>query len=224
MNVTKYLNVTLLNHGNGYFLKGTEEQCIVIQVFPPQYSCVPCVFKFSSSNEHYKITEATMSRESPFFHGTIYRYAESSLKLCDKNQKGCLQKGNWFDFPRVLTTNDKYESLSIRRKFINQSLTTLTWYFDLRAINWMEIIVRKFEESDRSMSSSRFAYDFIMGSRIYKALKFRESRFQIVSLKLGTSGRRISRSTKFNCFIRQFISFPYLKTLNHQYGKFTLRV
>ena len=33
MNVTKYLNVTLLSHGNGYFLKRTEEQCIVIQVF-----------------------------------------------------------------------------------------------------------------------------------------------------------------------------------------------
>ena len=156
-----------------------------------------------------------MSRESPFFHGTIYRYAESSLKLCDRKQKGCLQKGNWFDFPRVLRTNDKYESLSIRRKFINQTLTTLTWYFDLTAINWMEIIVRKFEESDRSMSSSRFAYDYIMGSRIYKALTLRESHFQIVILKLSTSGRKISRSTKFNCFIRQFISFLYLKTLNH---------
>ena len=146
--VTKYLNVTLINNGNGYFLEGTEEQCIVIQVFPPQYSCLPCVFKFSSSNQHYKITEATMCRESPYFLGNIFRYAETSIKLCDKKQKECLKKGDWFDFPRVLRTNEKYESLSIRRKFINQSWTVLSWYFDLRAINWMEITVRKFEETD----------------------------------------------------------------------------
>ena len=74
------------------------------------------------------------------------------------------------------------------------------------------------------MSFGRFAYDFNMGPEIYKSLTLRESHYQIVILKLHTSGRRVLRSTKLNCSIIQFISSPYLTTPNNQYGKFTFRV
>ena len=130
--VTKYANVSLLKQDDDYFLKRIEEQCVVIQVFPLRYSCFLCEFKFSLLNDHYKIQEATMRRES-----------------------------HLFDFPRISKENKYYRSLLIKRNFTNKSFTVVIWLFDLRAVNWMEITVGKSEKVQKSAERFAYDYNMV---------------------------------------------------------------
>ena len=216
--VTKYLNITLVKHGDGYFLKDIEEHCVIIQVFPLRYSCFLCEFKFSLLNDQYKIQDATMRRESPYFHGLIFRYREQNLAFCDNKHRKCLQKGSLLDFPRIFKENKHYRSLLIKKSFVNESFTMLIWLFDLRAINWMEITVGKSEKVQKS--ADRFAYDYNMISQRHIDVIFRNHYYHVVVLKLQPL-RKFSISTSIDFYVKYIIPFPYIKTqTNLDYGKF----